>query len=383
MDQIGNDLRCQARQPHGGGVLLTAPMANTRIRPNGVKTTSMNRSISSVALVALCVVVFSGVVSSQQTIPTGGPIPDIRGFNNRITDPDAVSEVSVVVRHVAGQVYVVAGAGGNVVVFAGDGGIFLVDTNFIVFYDEIMAAIRQISDSPIRFVVNTHSHLDHVQNNENMARQGAVIVAHPNLRKAMLGDLEPGSDLPSGLPVVTSSEVLTFHFNGEEVVFVPLKPAHTDGDAAVYFRGSDVWAFGDEYTTDYPGVNVRAGGTIENFVDNYNLALDMTTPNTRFVPGHGQLSNRAELISIRDVITTVHARFRDMVAQGMTLEQIREARPSREFDAEFAAENSSPTTFVTVERLVRQLVRRSCGRGGATTIKHLSGSSAHLKRHVV
>ena len=76
----------------------------------------------------------------------------------------------------------------------------------------------------------------------------------------------------------------------------------------------------------------------------------MTTPNTRFVAGHGQLSNRAELIAIRDVITTVHARFRDMVAQGMTLEQIREARPSREFDAEFAAENSSPTTFVTVER---------------------------------
>lgn len=310
----------------------------------------MKRSTMPLATVAVLGLLSFGVAAIGQAIPTGGPIPDIRGFNSRITDPEAVSQIEVLVRHVVGQVYVVAGAGGNVVVFAGDDGIFLVDTNFIVFYDQIMAAIRQISDKPIRFVVNTHSHLDHVQNNENMAMMGAIIFAQPNLRRAMMGGRAPGSDPPGGLPVVTSSELLTFHFNGEEVVFVPLKPAHTDGDAAVYFRGSDVWAFGDEYTTDYPSMNIRAGGTTENFVDNYNLALEMTTPNTIIVPGHGQLSNRTELIALRDVITTVHARVRAMVAQGMTLDEILEARPSREFDAEFAAENHSPTTGVTVER---------------------------------
>lgn len=147
----------------------------------------MKRRILAVAAAALSgSVVFCGTAFSQQAIPTGGPISDIRGFNSKITDPAAVSDITVVVRHVAGQVYVVAGAGGNVVVFAGDDGIMLVDTNFVVFYDEIMAAIRQISDKPIRFVVNTHSHVDHVQNNENFASQGAVVIAQPNLRQALV-----------------------------------------------------------------------------------------------------------------------------------------------------------------------------------------------------
>jgi glyoxylase-like metal-dependent hydrolase (beta-lactamase superfamily II) len=131
---------------------------------------------------------------------------------------------------------------------------------------------------------------------------------------------------------------MTFHFNGEDVRFVPLKPSHTDGDVAVYFTGSDVWAFGDVYTTDYPSINVAQGGTIEHFIDNYNTALTMTTPNTVFVPGHAQLSTRADLIANRDAISIIHERFVKMVAQGMTLDQIRAARPSKEFDARFATE---------------------------------------------
>src|SRR5262245_50923512 len=129
-------------------------------------------TMSRAVLTLIFAFLFSIAAASQQTIPTGGPIPDIRGFNDRVTDPEAVSKISVVVRRVAGQVYVVAGAGGNVVVFAGNDGVLLVDTNFVVFHDQIMAAIRRISDKPIRFVLNTHGHLDHVQNNDNMARRG-------------------------------------------------------------------------------------------------------------------------------------------------------------------------------------------------------------------
>jgi glyoxylase-like metal-dependent hydrolase (beta-lactamase superfamily II) len=297
------------------------------------------------AIAVICSLLCSSVVLTQQAIPDGGPIPDVRGFNNKINDPKETSKISVVVRHVAGKVYVVAGAGGHVVVFAGDDGILLVDTNFHVFYDQIMPAIRKISNAPIRFVVNTHAHLDHVQNNDRMAMQGAVVVTHPNTRRALMG-----SSAPAALPMVTSSNPLTFHFNGEQVSFVPLKPAHTDGDVAVYFHGSDVWAFGDEFTGDYPGMSVQAGGSTKNYVDNYNLALTMTTPNTIFVPGHGQLWKRERLTALRDVITTVHGRFREMVAKGMTLEEITKARPSREFDAQFSPENSSPTTVVTTER---------------------------------
>jgi glyoxylase-like metal-dependent hydrolase (beta-lactamase superfamily II) len=286
----------------------------------------------------------SGIFAAQQKIPTGGPLPDVRGFNNKINDVRETSKISWVIRHVAGQVYVAAGAGGHVVIFAGNDGILLVDTNFTVFYDQIMAAIRQVSNAPIRFVVNTHSHLDHAQNNDKFAAQGAVIIDPPNTRRALATTPDA-----RGLPVITSSAPLTLYFNGEEVSYVPLKPAHTDGDVAVYFHGSDVWAFGDEYTGDYPGMSVQQGGTTQNYIDNYNLALQMTKPGTIFVPGHGQMSDRARVIALRDVITTVHTRVRDMVAKGMTLAEISKARPSREFDPDFAAENHSPTTFVTTE----------------------------------
>jgi len=117
-----------------------------------------------------------------------------------------------------------------------------------------------------------------------------------------------------------------------------LKPAHTDGDLAVYFTKSNVWVFGDVWTNDYPSIGVAQGGTVENFVDNYNQALALTNEDTIFVPGHGQLGKRADLVATRDAISTIHERFIKMVREGMTLEQIHAARPSKEFDARFATE---------------------------------------------
>jgi glyoxylase-like metal-dependent hydrolase (beta-lactamase superfamily II) len=148
--------------------------------------------------------------------------------------------------------------------------------------------------------------------------------------------------------MVTSAGPLTLHFNGEEVDFIPLKPAHTDGDGAVYFRGSNVFAFGDVYRNDYPSMG--ESGTTQNFIDNYTMAINMTDSKTLFAPGHGQVSPQQELIDIRDAVKTIHARFVDMVAKGMTLDQIVKARPSKEFDARFSSEALSPTTGNTVER---------------------------------
>ena len=323
--------------------------------------------------------IFLGATAAMQRpeIPTGGPIPDRRGFQgvNDPRYPDVIKN-GVVTRRVAGQVYVIAGAGGNIAVQAGDDGLLLVDDNFKVFYDQIMANIRQISDKPIRIVVNTHSHPDHVQNNANMFRQGALVFAHPNTRAALMrqgqppaavGNGAPGAPAlpagrggqapipPAGWPTVTSNEPMTFHFNGEDVMYVPLKPSHTNGDIAVYFPKSDVFAFGDVFTTDYPSMNVAQGGTIEHFIDNYNKALEMTTPNTMFLPGHAQLSTRADVIADRDAIRTIHDRFVRMVAQGMTLEQIRAARPSREFDARFATENFAPNDVQNSTRWYEQM----------------------------
>jgi cyclase len=291
----------------------------------------------------------------QQNIPTGGPIPDGRGFNIRVDDPKAVAAVKVIVRKVAGNVYVIAGAGGNIAVQAGNDGLLLVDNNFTVFYPQIMALIRQISDKPIRVVVNTHSHFDHNQNNAAMAQEGALVFSHPNTRRALMQQTRPAPVPPVGLPVVTSTERMTFHFNGEEISFMPLKPSHTNGDVAVYFHGSDVFAFGDVFTTDYPSIAVAQGGSIENFAEIYTQAVEMTTPNTIFIPGHGQLSKRADVLAVRDAITTIHSRFLEMVGKGMTLEEIRAARPSKEYDAKYATENFAPNEMQTSARWYEQM----------------------------
>lgn len=306
----------------------------------------------------LAVLLLASIASfgtAQRQIPTGGPIPDKRGFNIKVDDVKETSQVTEVVRRVAGNVYVIAGAGGNIEVQEGPDGLLLVDDNFTVFYPQILAAIREISDKPVRIVINTHSHFDHNQNNAEFGKQGALIFAHPNTRIALMQQTRPTPVPHEGLPVVTSSEQMTFHFNGEDVTYIPLKPSHTNGDVAVYFHGSDVFAFGDVFTTDYPAIGVAQGGTIENFVDNYNLALQMTTPNTIFVPGHAQLSKREDLIAVRDVITTIHTRFLDMVRKGMTLEQIREARPSKEFDARFATESFAPNEMQNSTRWYEQM----------------------------
>jgi glyoxylase-like metal-dependent hydrolase (beta-lactamase superfamily II) len=322
--------------------------------PGFEQVRAMKETIVSRAHLSLIFAVFlaPGAATAQQQIPTGGRIPDRRGFNNSVNDPKLTDPVEEVVRRVAGNVYVIAGAGGNIVVQAGPDGLFLVDDNFAVFYSRIVAALRQISDKPVRMIVNTHWHPDHNENNANFAQQGALVFAHPNTRAALM---RLKLSAPEGLPVVTSSQPMTFHFNGEEISYIPLKPSHTNGDVAVYFHGSDVFAFGDVFTTDYPAIGIPEGGTIENFVDNYNLALQMTTPNTVFVPGHAQLSKQSDVIAVRDAITIIHARFLDMVKKGMTLEQIREARPSKEYDARFATENFAPNEMQNSGRWYEQM----------------------------
>jgi glyoxylase-like metal-dependent hydrolase (beta-lactamase superfamily II) len=301
---------------------------------------------------------FSGIALFSQT--GTAPLPDNRVRN---VDPAQYQEV---VRDVQGKIRVVAGAGSQVSVLAGDEGVLIVDDQYRQMSDKLLAAIRTISGKPVRYVINTHMHPDHVGGNDAIASMGATIFAHDNVRIRLMGGLPPGAapaqagnapppsapPTPLGaLPVVTYRDPITLHINSEEITIIPSpKPSHTDGDCFIYFKNSDVLAMGDVYTTDYPAINPGNGGTSENVIEDWNYALDhFIGPNTKIVPGHGQISARADLIALRDAVSTIRERIQKMVKDGMTLEQVKAARPTKEFDQRFALENVGRNEIVSTD----------------------------------
>jgi len=308
------------------------------------------------ALALTGVALFSGIaLLSQTSLP---PLPDNRV---RTVDP---AKYPAVTRLVQGKIMVVAGVGSQVSVLAGDEGLLIVDDQYRQMSEKLLAAIKTISDKPIRFVINTHMHPDHVGGNEALAKLGAVIFAHDNVRIRLMGGLPAGAapaTAPAGpaqaatpagaLPVVTYKDVVNLHINGEEISIIPSpKPSHTDGDCFIYFKNSDVLAMGDVYTTDFPAINPGNGGTSQNVIDDWNYALDhYIGPNTKIVPGHGQISTRADLIALRDATITIRGRFHKMVKDGMTLEQVKAARPTKEFDQRFSLETVGHNEIISTD----------------------------------
>lgn len=192
--------------------------------------------------------------------------------------------------------------GGNVGVFAGSDGVLLVDSLFAPLTERLVAAIRTVSKGEIRFLINTHVHPDHLGGNENLATQGVLIFAHDNVRVRALerfrfprGDGQRFAPPPPGArPVVTYSDAVSFHFNGEEVRAFLAPPAHTDGDTFVYFPDSDVLHLGDVFhTTSYPLIDVYNGGTLAGTIEALEVAIEMAGPNTQVIPGHGLHSSWA------------------------------------------------------------------------------------------
>ena len=294
------------------------------------------------ALAVTGVALFSAIAIFSQT---DSPLPD---FRVRKVDPAKYPEV---VRKVQGQISVVAGAGGLVSVLAGPDGVLIVDDQYKEMNPRLLAAIRTISDKPIRYVINTHMHPDHVGGNEALAKLGATILAHDNTRAAMAAGAIPPPAPAIALPVVTFQDTIGLQYAGEEIEIVPSpKPSHTNGDVFIYFKKSDVLAMGDVYTTDYPAINPAAGGTSQNVIDDWNYALDyFIGPNTKIVPGHGQISTRADLIALRNATITIRERFRRMVKDGATLEQVKAARPTKEFDARFSLESVGHNEIVSTD----------------------------------
>ena len=254
--------------------------------------------------------------------------------------------------HVAGNVHMVTrpGGGGNIGVFVGPEGVLLVDSLFAPLADRLVAAVGEISDGEIRFLINTHVHPDHIGGNEPLASRGVLIFAHDNVRVRALerlrfprfgGGFSPQP--PEGArPVVTYNDRVSFHFNGEEVRAFLAPPAHTDGDTFVYFPDSDVLHLGDVFrTTSYPIIDVYNGGTLNGTIDALEMAIDMAGPETKVIPGHGLgIVGRDAMVEFLDMTIDVRDQVLTMISEGKQLDEVMAARPTAAYDAKWGQEAS-------------------------------------------
>jgi glyoxylase-like metal-dependent hydrolase (beta-lactamase superfamily II) len=316
--------------------------------------------------------------TSAAAAPTGPKGPGPRGP----TLPDAQGALQVV--HVQGKVHMIVGDGANVVVQAGDEGVLVVDTGLEARGDELLAAIRRISDKPIRLVINTHVHADHTGANELLARVGeslggnapgnsglplatARVLAHEKVMARMSAPSGQTPPRPFGAwPTETFfAEDKEIFFNDEAVQLI-YQPGHTDGDVLVFFRRSDVVAGGDLFqTTTYPVIDVTRGGSVQGIIDGLNRLLDITIPKdkaeggTYVVPGHGRLSDEADVVEYRDMLTIVRDRIQDLLAQGKSLAEVEAAGPTRDYDGRYGASTGAWTTDQFIEAVYRELSRKT------------------------
>ena len=282
----------------------------------------------------------------------------------RAQDPsfDTVQVRSI---RVADRAYVLAGAGGNIGVAIGDSGVILVDDQFAPLTPKVLAAVKALTPLPVRFVLNTHWHGDHTGGNENMRGAGAIVVAHENVRKRMSTEQflqmfkEKVPPSPAGaLPGVTFTDAVSFHLDGQEIRAFHVRNAHTDGDAVVHFRTGNVVHMGDTFFNGrYPYIDVASGGSVDGMIAAADRVLKMIGPDTKVIPGHGAVGDRAALKAYRDMLSAARAAVLPHVTRGASLQQVIAAKPTAELDAIWGKGFFNGDQFV--EMLYSDLSRRS------------------------
>ena len=299
------------------------------------------------------------------------------------------SKAEVHILPVQGNVYMLVGAGGNITVQAGDDGVLFVDAGVAQMSDKVLAAARSISEKPIRYIINTHMHPDHTGGNEAIAKAGitiaggnvvgdigasagnqATILAFQSVLDRMSAPTGQQAPTPEGAwpteTYTTPERKLFFNNEGIEIIHIP--NAHTDGDSIVFFRRSDVISAGDIFVTNrYPIIDMQRGGNVQGVIAGLNKIIEIAIPaaiggndvlqegGTMVIPGHGRLCDVADVVFYQEMVTIIRDRVQDMIKKGMTLDQVKAARPTRDYDPRYGATSGIWTTDMFVEAVYKSL----------------------------
>ena len=298
----------------------------------------------------------------------------------------AANSPDVKVLQIAPNMYMLTGGGGNVALqvepstrppripgtYIGAYGVLLVDSGTAAASEQIQSAIRSLSPGPLRYIINTHIHPDHMGGNEAFAKQLAgrgrgipptTILSHENMLVQLASPEGNAPRPPQGaMPTDAYLDVKEIWFNGESIQVIHQPGAHTDADSIVYFRKSDVISAGDIFsTTSYPIIGGPRGGGIQGIIDGLNHILDLAVPEsnaeggTKIIPGHGRLSDEADVVEYRNMVVIIRDRIRDLVGKGMTVEQVKAAKVSLDYDFRYGATSGRWTTDMFIDAVYKEL----------------------------
>ncbi|MDO7137837.1 MBL fold metallo-hydrolase [Algibacter lectus] len=239
-------------------------------------------------------------------------------FNVSINAQSKFDKVNIKTTKLSDHIYMLEGSGGNIGVSVGNDGVFIIDTQFAPLTPKILSAIKKLSDQPVKIVANTHHHGDHTGGNENLGDLGATIIAHENVRKRLLE-----KSTKSAIPVITFNDKLNIQINNEQVAIFHVENAHTDGDAMLYFTESNVLHTGDTFfNARYPYIDINSGGSINGYINAVKSGLMVVDNNTKIIPGHGNLSNKAEYLTFLNMLETVKAAVLKEIENGKTEDEV-------------------------------------------------------------
>lgn len=265
------------------------------------------------------------------------------------------SKVEIKTTKLTDNFYTLEGSGGTIGILTGPDGVFMVDTQFAQLSEKLVAAIKQVSDGRIRFIVNTHLHPDHTGGNENFGKMGVTLLSRPQLRSRLATGARPSP--PAALATLTYDGPVSIHMNGDEVQLIPVRGAHTDGDTMVKFVKADVIMSGDFYRQiGYPFPDRNNGGSVQGLIDGLQQMADAAGPNTKIVPGHGVVVNKTEVLAHRAMAIALRDKIAALAKQGKSADEIVAGKPTADYDAKVP---QGPTTS---ERFVRAIVAEATSR---------------------